>query len=130
MALFGSGGFFDTFVSSVKDDPFKNLATGGLYGVGKGFKENPQDLFLPGLEDTAKSVGKATKFGIGLLSPAMESFKSGFGMQQDSQGNEISSELAVKDELRRESDLIKARQTRARAGNLLSSQNNMPSLLG
>lgn len=130
MALFGNGGFFDEFISSVKDDPFKNLATGGLYGVGKGAKKNPQDLLLPGFEDTARATGKAAKFSVDLLTPGMDAFKQGFGMQDGSQENGLTSELSVKDDLRRESDLIKARQTRARAGNLLSSQNNMPSLLG
>lgn len=122
MALFGNGGFFDEFISSFKKDPLANLATGGLLGVTKGIKKNPQDLLLPGFEDTAKLTGNLAAKGV-------DAFSEGFGVSGP-QNDGIQSELAVKDDLRRESDLIRARQNRAKAGSLISSSNTIPSLLG
>lgn len=130
MALFGNGGFFDEFLSSVKKNPVENLLTGGLVGAYKGFKSNPQDLLLPGAQDTLELTGRGVGEGI-------KSFGEGF-MAADALGafsfadgqTSVQSEVGLKDSLRAENELNKARRARASAGNVLTSTNAAPSLLG
>ena len=115
MALFGKGGAFG------EDGFFETLAEDVSQAAGKNYLKFQKEVW--------GGIGK----GAGeIFGAAAEGFGKGMGggEGEDSDVPDITSELAIKDDLRRESDLIKARQTRAKAGNLLSSQNNMPSLLG
>lgn len=128
MALFGNNGFFDSMWENIKDKPIQNILTGGLYGAGETALERPQDLILPGFQDTMRYAGKAVGEGVGFFT---EGIRAGMSLTGNlNSDTDLQSELALKDGLRAQTDLTRARQARARSASLLTSTNQSPSLLG
>lgn len=128
MALFGNNGFFDSMWEDIKKNPIENLATGGLYSGARTAFKRPGDLILPGFQDTMRYAGRAIGEGVGFFS---EGFQAGMGIMGGSASDQdIQSELMVKEGMRAQSELTRARQARARSASLLTSTNSAPSLLG